>query len=99
MCMCFWQGYADEIEIWKKFMIAGDGVRRTFYKILINIFFWISNFFQFFCKFYKNQKYVEMIANCVKTPTPIRLQRLSSTLGIIKTDLRESMKEDLTEAI
>lgn len=40
-----------------------------------------------------------MIASCVETPTPIRLQRLSSTLGIIKTDLRESMKEDLTEAI
>lgn len=40
-----------------------------------------------------------MIANCVETPTAASLQRLSSTLGTIKTDLRESIKEDLTEAI
>lgn len=57
MCTCFWQGCAVEIGIWEKFMIAGVGVGRTFYKIVIAIK--VSNFFQSFYKFYKNQKYSE----------------------------------------
>lgn len=78
MCTCFWQGCAVEIGIWEKFMIAGVGVGRTFYKILLAIE--VFNFFQFFYKFYKNQKNIQkMIANCVETPTAANLQRLSST--------------------
>lgn len=97
MCRCFWQGCAVEIRIWEKFMIAGVGVGRTFYKILFAIK--VSNFFQFFNKFYKNQKYAENDRKLCRTPTAASLQRLSSTLGTIKTDLRESVKEDLTKAI
>lgn len=101
MCTCFWQDCVDEIGIWKKFMIAGVGVGRTFYKILIAIkifceFLTFSNIFVNFTKIKNMQK---MIANYVETLTPVSLQRLSSTLGIIKMDLRGSVKEDLTEAI
>lgn len=101
MCTCFWQDCVDEIGIWKKFMIAGVGVGRTFYKILIAIklfceFLTFSNIFVNSTKIKNMQK---MIANYVETLTPVSLQRLSSTLGIIKMDLRGSVKEDLTEAI
>lgn len=66
MCTCFWQGCAVKIGIWEKFMIAGVGVGRTFYKILLAIE--VSNLFPFFYKFYKNQKYTENDRKLCRNP-------------------------------
>ena len=48
--------------------------------------------------------YPEIIRNVARTitampPTQVSVERLFSALRIIKSDLRASMKEDLTEAV